>query len=206
MSVTDGNLGTPDGTVELVAVNGTISTTPSGTQTVSGTVTANQGTPNSGGNQSWPVSMTAATAVVTATQSVSSNLKTQSDQGVAAALGSAWPMKITDGNNIFIPLNPTASTTINASTGAITGTTVDFGTPRSNISLMIVVGAGVSGGVIDLQVSHNGNDWVKVNSSTALAASTNQSLTATGVAFRYARAVTSTNVAGGNVTVTAMAT
>ncbi len=100
-----------------------------------------------------------------------------------------------------------ASTTINNQTGAITGTTVDFGSAKSNFSLMIRPGAGVSGGVIDLQVSQDGTNWVKVgNSSSALAATTNQALSASGLAFRYARAVSSTNVAGGNVTVTAMAT
>jgi hypothetical protein len=43
MSVTDGSL-TTDGAQQSVRVVGSISTSPSGTQTVSGTVTANQGT------------------------------------------------------------------------------------------------------------------------------------------------------------------
>lgn len=75
--------------------------TGSGTQTVAGTVTANQGTANGGGANAWPVLTTSASAI-TATQTNSANLKAQADQGVAASLASAWPIKVTDGSNLAL--------------------------------------------------------------------------------------------------------
>lgn len=179
MSVTDGSL-TTDGAAQSVRVVGSITTSPGGTQTVSGTVTANQGT--------------------------------------AAATANAWPTKLSNGTSTadLAPTAPSAqgnallvtTGTINAAatlTAATTGngTTVDFGAAKKCISLMIIPSAGVGAGAIDLQVSQNGTDWVKFgNSSATLAAGVNQQLTASSVAFRYARGVVSTTVTGGTVTCT----
>ena len=218
MSVTDGTL-TTDGAQQTVRVVGTISTSPSGTQTVAGTVTANQGTPAVTGN-AWPIKVTNGTntASVSAVGGLDVNVTNTSNipvqvSGTVPVTGQIQ-LKDAGGTNVanVFPSGAIkiqddfdqvgAGASITAQTGAITGNTVNFNTPKANISLAIIVGAGVSGGVIDLQVSQNGTDWIKHSSSTALAALTNQILTASGVAFQYARAVTSTNVAGGNVTVT----
>lgn len=163
-----------------VRIEGTVPTSPTGTQAVSGTVTANQGT--------------------------------------AAATASAWPIKVTDGSataSIAVPgtggsalLVATgtgaAVTTLSAVSAAGNGSTVDFGAAHANISLMVVPSAGVSAGTASLQVSHDGTSWVKFGTSTAaLVAGTNQQLTATGVAFRFARGVVdSGGITGGTVTAT----
>lgn len=232
MSVTDGNL-TTDGAQQTVRIAGTVSTTSSGSggTVVQGTpgTTANAWPVKvtDGTNTAAVDATTAALKVLVANTSnvpvqVSGTVPISGSvgQGTPAAIGGEWPVKVSDGSSFAAVLgNVTvgrslavntglgaSQSTIAAQTGAITGTTVDFGGAKANISAMILAGAGVSAGVIDLQVSHDGNNWVKFgNSSAALTASTNQQLTATGVAFRYARAVSSTNVTGGNVTVTIMA-
>lgn len=232
MSVTDGSL-TTDGAQQTVRIVGTVATTPSGSQTV---VQGTPGTRANAwyeritdGTNDASVNATegALNVHVTNTSNIpvsisgTTNISGTVGQGSAAAIGGEWPIKVSDGTTFagingnvtvgrFLQVNSglgSAQTTINAATGAQTGTTIDFGGAKANISVMIVVGAGVSGGVIDLQVSHDGNNWVKLgSSSSALAAGTNQQLSSAGVAFRYARAVTSTNIAGGNITATIMAT
>lgn len=220
MSVTDGSL-TTDGAQQSVRVIGSITTTPgAGTQTVAGTVTANQGTAAALAS-GWPIKVTDGTVTagidgtdgglnvhvrnttnvpvsVNGTATISGQV--QLKDGGGTNIASVFPSGSVKVQNDFDQVGAGAS--ITAATGAITGTTVNFATPKRNISLAIIVGAGVSGGVIDLQVSQDGNNWIKHSSSSALVASTNQILTAANVAFQYARAVTSTNVAGGNVTVT----
>lgn len=99
----------------------------------------------------------------------------------------------------------TATPTLTAATTG-NGATFDAGSAMANFSMAIVPSAGVSAGVVDLQVSHDGTDWIKISSSAALLAGTNQQLTLSGSAFRYARGVVSTDVVGGTVTATIMAT
>ena len=94
-----------------------------------------------------------------------------------------------------------ASTTLSAVTTG-NGTTVDFASARSNVVLFIQVNGTVTAGVVDLQASHDGVNWVRVASSGALATGTNQYLGLSGGAFRYFRGVVSTTVTGGG-TVTA---
>lgn len=102
--------------------------------------------------------------------------------------------------------SPTASATLTAATTG-NGTTVDWGYAKTNVSLAIIVNGTVTGGVVDLQVSQNGTDWIKISSSATLGTGVNQQLTLSSAAFRYARGVVSTNVTGGGtVTCTLMST
>lgn len=214
MSVTDGSL-TTDGAQQTVRIAGTVTTTASGgggTQPVSGAVQI------LGADNATKATVTGGNLF---TQFVNTTIG--ANQGTAAALASAWPIKITDANqnvpNVAVPgpnlggqlLVSNGSlisfTTVNAATGAITGTAADFGSSHANFTAVIVPGTGVNAGVLQLQLSQDNTNWMNEGTaSTALAAGVNQSLKATGVAYRYARVVSTTNVAGGNVTVTLMAT
>lgn len=161
-----------------VRIEGTVPTSPTGTQTVAGTVTANQGT--------------------------------------AAAVASAWPIKVTDGSNTAsIAVPGTGGSALLVSTGtnaAVTtlsaattgnGTSYDFGAARANISLAVVVNGTVTSGTVRLEGSHNGTDWILLNTSATLATGVNQDVSKTGIAYRFARGAIGTAVGGGgSVTVT----
>jgi len=104
---------------------------------------------------------------------------------------------------------PTGSTTANATLTAATavadGTTVDYTSARSDVSLFIQVNAVVTSGVVALQASQDGTNWVRIASSGALATGVNQFLTLSGGAFRWFRgSITETVVGGGSVTATLM--
>lgn len=98
----------------------------------------------------------------------------------------------------------TATTSLTAATTG-TGTTVDFGSAKSNITMAILVTGTVSAGVVTMDVSHDGTNWVPdgtVNPATGI----NSMLTVSAEAWRYARARISTNITGGgSVTCTFMA-
>lgn len=179
MSVTDGSL-TTDGAQQTVRIVGTVTTTPGGTQTVAGTVTANQGTP--------------------------------------AAIANAWPIKFSDGTstvNIALPgpnlgagmvattgsLVSSAALTAASGTGA--GAVTDFGSGKQQITLAITAGAGVSAGVVALEVSQDNTNWFRPTGSTLSAPGVTQ-VTQQG-AWRYARANITTAITGGTVSATLMA-
>lgn len=103
--------------------------------------------------------------------------------------------------NVVVTGSTTAVTTLSAATSG-NGTTVDWGSARQNISMFILVNGTVTGGVVDLQVSQDGTNWVKISSSATLGTGVNQQLTLSNAAFQYARGVVSTAVTGGG-TVTA---
>lgn len=88
-----------------------------------------------------------------------------------------------------------SATLTTATTG--NGTTVDFTSAKAHATLVILVNGTVTSGVVDLQGSHDGTNWVKIASSGALATGVNQSLTMDGGAYRWFRGVVSENVAGG---------
>jgi hypothetical protein len=229
MSVTDGSL-TTDGAQQTVRIAGTVATTGGGGGTVTqGTPAASSSAwPVKVTDGTTDAKVFAAETALQVHVTNTANIPVQVSgtvpisgtvgQGNPAAIGGEWPVKVSDGTTFagvggtltvgralqVATGTTTAVASISAATGAQTGTTVDFGNARATISMMVLAGAGVSGGVIDLQVSHDGNNWAKLgNSSAALTASTNQALTYPA-GFRYARAVTSTNIAGGNATVTLM--
>lgn len=106
--------------------------------------------------------------------------------------------------NVVITGSTSGVTTLSAATTG-NGTTVDWGSAKQNISMFILVNGTVTSGVVDLQVSHDGTNWVKISSSATLATGVNQQLTLSNAAFRYARGVVSTAVGGGgSVTATIM--
>jgi hypothetical protein len=229
MSVTDGSL-TTDGAQQSVRVVGTITTTPgSGTQTVAGTVTANQGTANTAAN-GWPVKLTDGTnnlsinatgqASVLAAQPTAANLNVTSVQGTAAAVAQAWPIKNTDGTNtanIAVP-GPNlgaglvvstgvliSTTSLNAATATGPGTVADFGSAKSNITLVVVGNAGITAGTVALEVSQDNANWYQHTTTAAFTAAGVKQLTLSSSAFRYARANITVGATGGTISASLMA-
>lgn len=85
-----------------------------------------------------------------------------------------------------------------------------FGTPIDNVvarnyhSLFVMTGAGVSAGVVAIQLSNDGVNWVSPASNTVTtnAASTPFTVTVGPSPFQYARAAITTVITGGTVTAT----
>lgn len=183
MSVTDGSL-TTDGAQQTVRVVGTVTATPTGTQAVSGTVTANQGTP--------------------------------------AATANAWPMKLSNGTATadLAPANPSsqgnallvttgilnAPATLTTQSAVASGTTVDFGAAKQCITLVVTAGAGVSAGVVTLQLSQDNTNFYAHTTTITTTAPGVFSVSLTGVAFRYARGSITTTITGGTVSATIQGT
>lgn len=174
MSVTDGTLNLGASAEETVRIIGTVTTEPgTGTQPVSGTVTANQGTP--------------------------------------AATANAWPAKITDGTDtaaVFgTALSSTtgveaATTTLDALSAVGPGVVVDFGSAKTNVS-MVFLGTVASGTVV-LDVSHDSSTWFQTGTPIAIT-TTPQNIAVSNNAFRYARGRITEVVTAGTVTATLMA-
>lgn len=140
-------------------------------------------------NVAEPVTVDGA-VTVTGTVAVS-NLSEPLDVNVVSTV----PVSVTLGGSTAASATLTTATTGN-------GTTVDFASARSNVSLFVQVNGTVTTGVVDLQASQDGTNWVKIASTSALATGVNQHLALTGGAFRWFRGVISETVAGGG-TVTA---
>lgn len=173
-----------DGAAETVRVVGTVTAIPTGTQTVAGTVTANQGT--------------------------------------AAVTANAWPTKIGNGtsNADLAPSSPSsqgnallvttgilnAPATLTAASAISNGTTVDFGAAKANITLVVTAGAGVSAGVVTLQLSQDNTNFYSHTTTVTTAAPGVFQATLTGVAFRYARGSITTTITGGTVSATIQGT
>lgn len=99
----------------------------------------------------------------------------------------------------------TASATLTTATAVSNGTTVDFTNAKRNVTLFALVNGTVTSGVVDLQASQDGSNWVRLASTGNLATGVNQYLTLNGGAFRYFRGTVSEVVAGGgSVTATLM--
>lgn len=140
-------------------------------------------------------------------------------QGTPGSTANSWPVKITDGTDtasVAAPTNGGAAlnvvtgvdavvTSLNAATTG-NGTSFDFGAARSNLTAAVVVNGTVTSGTVRLEGSHNGTDWILLNTSAALATGANQDVSKTGVAYRFGRAAVGTAVGGGgSVTVTVAA-
>ena len=96
-----------------------------------------------------------------------------------------------------------AATLTTVTTG--TGTTVDFAVARSNVTLFVQPNGTVTGGVVAMQASQDGVNWVRLAASAQLATGSNQFISLTGGAFRWFRGVvTETVTGGGTVTATLM--
>lgn len=174
MSVTDGSL-TTDYAQQTVRVVGTVTAAPSGTQAVSGTVTANQGTAGTAA-QGWFTRIT--------------------DGTDSAAVTSTGQFITTTGVE-------TATTTLTAQSATGAGAVANFGASKQSITLAVTASAGVSAGVVALEVSQDSTSWFITNGS-ALAAPGVTATTVTG-AWRYARGNVTTTITGGTVTATVMA-
>ena len=170
----------PEPSNRPLVVSGTF--TPSGTQTVTGTVTANQGTPAATAN-AWPTKIGNGSANV--------------DVAPAAPSG--------QGNALLVNTGVlTAGATITAGSGTANGTTIDYGASKENITLVVVASAGVSAGVVALEVSQDSTNWYRHTTTVTTSAPGVSQTTISSVAFRYARGVIATAITGGTVTCTTM--
>lgn len=95
-----------------------------------------------------------------------------------------------------------AALTAQSATGA--GSSQDFGSARSNVTLVITTSAGVSAGAVALELSQDNTNWFRRTAVTTNAASTVFQDSAVG-AWRYARANVTTTITGGTVSATLMA-
>jgi hypothetical protein len=218
VSVTDGTLAEVDKAEMTVRIDGVVETTSSGG---SSTVTANQGTPAATAS-AWPVKVTDGTDVLAISAAGAALIEgaVTANGGTSPSLANAWNIKVTDGTDVAdvaLP-GPNIGAGLVVSTGAIVGTAsltaattgngsaVDFGSAKANLTAAVIVNGTVTAGTVRLEGSHNGTDWILLNTSAALATGANQDLSKSGVAYRHARAAVGTAVAGGgSVTVTLMA-
>lgn len=170
-----------DGAAQTVRVVGTVTTEPgAGTQPVSGTVTANQGTPAVTAN-AWPVEF-------------SDGVSTVNIALPGPNLGAG--MVTTTGSLV-------SATTLTAQSATGAGTTVDYGSGKAQMTLAITAGAGVSAGAVALEVSQDNANWFRGTPVTQSAPGVTSS-TISG-AWRYARGNVTTTITGGTVSATLMA-
>lgn len=96
-----------------------------------------------------------------------------------------------------------ASATLSAQSATGAGTVADFGSGKSNITLAITAGAGVSAGAVALEVSQDNTNWFRGTPVTQSAPGVTQANQ--GGAWRYARGNVTTTITGGTVSATLMA-
>lgn len=96
-----------------------------------------------------------------------------------------------------------ASTTLSAQSATGAGTVADFGSGKQHLTIAVTASAGVSAGVVALEVSQDNTNWFRTNGS-ALTAPGVTSTTVSG-AWRYARGNVTTTITGGTVSATLMA-
>lgn len=94
-----------------------------------------------------------------------------------------------------------ATLTAQSATGA--GTVADFGSAKQVLTIAVTASAGVSAGVVAIEVSQDNTNWFRTNGS-ALTAPGVTSTTVNG-AWRYARGNVTTTITGGTVSATVMA-
>lgn len=83
------------------------------------------------------------------------------------------------------------------------GTTIDFVVAKALVSMVLVSNGPVSGGVVAVEASHDGTNWVKVE-GLAPQADFHQFAQPTRGVFRYWRANVLAEVTGGTVSATFM--
>lgn len=115
-----------------------------------------------------------------------------------------------------VPSDTTLGTALQVTTGTVsgpktfnavstgTGSTIDFGTAKANITLVITTSAGVSAGACALELSQDNVNFFRRTPVTTATATTVFQDSNVG-AFRYARGVVTTNITGGTVSATLMA-
>lgn len=97
--------------------------------------------------------------------------------------------------------------TLTAATSTGAGLSTDFGSAKSNITMVVSQTGTVTAGVVSLQLSQDGTNWVHFANTGALSTALgNLAISASGEAWRYARAnITSAIVGGGSVSASIMA-
>lgn len=174
---------TSGGTAPTLAVwvtcfNGPQTGSLAGTQNVSGTVTSNQGTPNTAAN-GWPVKVTDGTNTASVGNNFGGNVGALRVQAVTAAgaalLEQATPgfVRVSDGTNfstLTIPAGggvtgnalsvatgtTTPGTSLTAATAVANGTTIDFGAAMRDIAFQVTANGTITAGQVTLQVSVDG--------------------------------------------------
>lgn len=135
---------------------------------------------------------------------------TTSNQGTPAAVANSWPVKITDGTDTVTVAGTALSVTSGVETATITlnalsavgpGVVVDFGSAKSNVS-MVFLGTVASGTVV-LDVSHDSSTWFQTGTPIAIT-TTPQNIAVSNNAFRYARGRITEVVTAGTVSATVM--
>lgn len=96
-----------------------------------------------------------------------------------------------------------SATTLTAQSATGAGTVVDFGSGKQQITLVTTASAGVSAGVVALEVSQDNTNWFRINGSALTAPGVTQ--TTQAGAWRYARGNVTTTITGGAVSSTLMA-
>lgn len=100
------------------------------------------------------------------------------------------------------PVEPTPS--LEAVTAAGAGTAVDFTVAVSTASMMLISTGTITGGVVAVEASHDGANWVKLDGYSPQTGF-NQAFYQKGGAFRFWRAnVLAAITGGGSVTATFM--
>src|SRR5437660_10759352 len=102
-------------------------------------------------------------------------------EGLIPNTGSGTGGNLSGSIDVIRTGSTTAVTTLSAATTG-NGTTVDWGYATNCVSMFILVNGTVTAGVVDLQVSQDGTNWVKISSSAALATGVNQQLTLSNAA------------------------
>lgn len=97
-----------------------------------------------------------------------------------------------------------SSTTLTAQSATGAGTVADFGSAKQNITLAVTASAGVSAGVVALEVSQDNTNWYRSTSSLTQSAPGVTQANQQG-AWRYGRANVTTAITGGTVSATLMA-
>lgn len=90
----------------------------------------------------------------------------------------------------------TAQTSLSGVSSSGAGTTVDFTDARRNVTAVLTRSGTVTGGVVQVQASHDGLNWVTLYYFDPVI-STNQHFSNTAGAFRYWRGVVARDLAGG---------
>ena len=99
---------------------------------------------------------------------------------------------------------PVEATTSLSSATSGNGTTVDFVSAKRNVATVVVVNGTVTGGIVAVQVSHDGTNWVNRDAYLPQTG-VNHALEFSGGAYRYWRAsILSAVTGGGTVTATFM--
>lgn len=96
-----------------------------------------------------------------------------------------------------------SSSTLSAQSATGAGTVADFGSAHQNVTIAVTASAGVSAGVVALEVSQDNTNWFRTNGSALTAPGVTQ--TTVSGAWRYARGNVTTTITGGAVSATLMA-